>query len=402
MHTDGRGAVLSTTAISILLFAVAVIVTVLCVPFAKWLAKKTDAIDYPAARRVNTEPIPRLGGVAMFLGLAAALAVLLFGIVVLGWDTPFGWHDLLDDVSYTGVAISVLVIFLVGLIDDIRGLNPKVKFLGQILAGCVAAASGLLVVGITFPGHVYVHFGWWAYPLTVIYLVSFANIINLIDGLDGLAAGITTISAAAILILSAIVGQAVSVYLCVMLIGVCVGFLKYNYHPASIFMGDGGALTLGFMLGVISLLAVAKSTIIIALLIPILAAGIPVIDTAAAIIRRMRGHRPIDEADRGHLHHRLLEAGYSQRTTVHIMWAWTAALAACGLLMVFLQGVARWTMVVLAFALSIFIIYRFHILRPTAIHGSDGAGHADSEDGADLEDEGCEDAVREDHEGTEA
>ncbi|MBR3258393.1 MAG: undecaprenyl/decaprenyl-phosphate alpha-N-acetylglucosaminyl 1-phosphate transferase [Eggerthellaceae bacterium] len=356
---------------SLILLAVAAVVTMLCVPFAKWLAKKTDAIDYPSARRVNAKPIPRLGGVAMFLGMVAALLVLAFGIFVLGWETPFGRHELLDDVSYFWLGVSVLIIFAVGLADDIKSLNPKVKFLGQLIAGSVAAAAGLLLTGMQFPGHVYVNFGWLSYPITVIYLVAFANIINLIDGLDGLASGISAISALAIMILSLIVGQTASAFLCAALIGACLGFLRFNYHPASIFMGDCGALTLGFTLGVVSLLAVAKSTIIIALLIPILGAGIPVIDTAAAIIRRIRGHRPIDEADKGHLHHRLLEAGYSQRTTVHIMWGWTALLAVFGLLMVFLQGVLRWIMVVAAIALSAFVIARFHILRPTAVHGYD-------------------------------
>ena len=358
---------------SIILLAVAAIVTMLCVPFAKWVAKKTDAIDYPAARRVNAKPIPRLGGLAMFLGMVAALLALALGIFALGWETPFGRHEVLDDVSYFWLGVSVLIIFAVGLADDIKSLNPKVKFLGQLVAGGVAAAAGLLLTGIQFPGNVYVDFGWWAYPITVIYLVAFANIINLIDGLDGLASGISAISALAIMILSLIVGQMAAAFLCAALIGACLGFLRYNFNPASIFMGDCGALALGFTLGVVSLLAVAKSTIIIALFVPIVSAGIPVIDTAAAIIRRIRGHRPIDEADKGHLHHRLLEAGYSQRTTVLIMWAWTAALAVCGLLMVFMQGWLRWTMVVLALALSVFVVVRFKVLRPVRVHGYDNA-----------------------------
>lgn len=366
--------VLPTWALSIILLAVAAVVTMLSIPFAKWLAAKTDAIDYPSARRVNATPIPRLGGVAMFLGLAAALLVLLFGIQVLGWETPFGRHELLDDVSYFWLGVSVLLIFLVGLADDIKGLNPKVKFIGQLVAGGVAAAAGLLIVGIQFPGHVYVNFGWFAYPLTVIYLVAFANVINLIDGLDGLASGITAIAALAIMILSLIVGQNAAAFLCAALIGACLGFLKFNYHPASIFMGDCGSLMLGFVLGVVSLLAVAKSTILIALLIPILGAGIPVLDTAAAIVRRIRGHRPIDEADKGHLHHRLLEAGYSQRDTVLMMWAWTAALAVCGLLMVFVQGPVRWIMVLVVLALVAFILLRFKVLRPVRVHGYDEAG----------------------------
>ena len=379
----GRDVFAPTWVKSILLLVVAAVATMLFVPFAKWLARKTGAIDYPSARRVNTDPIPRLGGVAMFLGLAAALAVALALVFLLVWETPFGIHTMLDDINYVWLAISALVMFSVGLADDIVRLNPKVKFVGQLLAAGLACASGLLVTGMQAGGH-FVTFGWVAYPLTVLYLVAFANVINLIDGLDGLASGIVAISAASILVLAIATGQVAAAFLCAGLIGACIGFLRYNFHPASIFMGDSGSLLLGFSLGCASLLAVAKSALVVSLLVPVVAAGIPVVDTGAAIVRRVRGHRPIDEADRGHLHHRLLEAGYSQRTTVLIMWAWTALLSAAGVLLVYASGWTYWLIVAVIVALAGFIIIRFHVLRPTTVHGYDtGAGApAEAEAGA--------------------
>ncbi len=391
--------------------AVAAVVTMLCVPFATWLANKTGAIDYPNARRVNTKPIPRLGGVAMFMGLVAALIVLALGIFCWNWDTPFGPHWLLDDVNYFLLGVGVLVMFVVGLADDIKSLNPKVKLLGQILAACLAASSGLLLVGMNVGGQ-FVDFGWVAWPITVVYLVAFANIINLIDGLDGLASGIVTISSLAIMIVALIQGQYAAAFLCAALIGSCLGFLRYNFHPASIFMGDSGALSLGFLMGIISLLATAKSAMLVSILIPVVAAAIPVLDTLAAIIRRVRGHRPIDEADKGHLHHRLLELGYSQREVTLIMWAWTAAFSVCSVALVFTSGWANGVVWLVIVGLCVFILTHFKILHPVQVHGYDnelkdeagegegeGAGEDESVEAGEGEDEdagaaeaGCEDA----------
>ena len=182
------------------LFLVAGSVTIALVPAVKRLAVRLDAIDYPSARRVNMLPIPRLGGVAILGGIIAALIVLGLGMTFLGWDNPFAPNDDITP-NYVGVFIGILFMFGVGAVDDVVDLSPKVKMLGQIIAACIVAGSGLLLANIHNPiGEGYIEFGWVAYPLTVFYLVAFANIINLIDGLDGLAAGITAISAATILL----------------------------------------------------------------------------------------------------------------------------------------------------------------------------------------------------------
>lgn len=350
------------------LFAVAAVVTIALTPLARKLAIKLDAIDYPSARRVNMLPIPRMGGVAIFGGILAALAVAGFGVYAFGWVDPFIDYNGIE-VNYWGVLLGTVLIFLVGAVDDVVDLNPKAKMLGQIVAACVVAGSGLLFSSIHNPfGEGYIEFGWVAYPLTVFYLVAFANVINLIDGLDGLAAGITGISAITILLFAVLTGRFDAALFSVVLVGVCAGFLKSNFFPASIFMGDSGALLLGFSLGVISLFAVARSALFVSLLVPILAAGVPILDTFFAIVRRKREHRPIDEADKGHIHHRLMRAGFSQRATVLIMWAWTALLAACGVIITWADNLVRIPIFLIACAVTAYAIVKLRLLGDALSH----------------------------------
>lgn len=353
------------------LFAVAAVVTIALTPLARKLAIKLDAIDYPSARRVNMLPIPRMGGVAIFGGILAALAVAGFGVYAFGWVDPFIDYNGIE-VNYWGVLLGTVLIFLVGAVDDVVDLNPKAKMLGQIVAACVVAGSGLLFSSIHNPfGEGYIEFGWVAYPLTVFYLVAFANVINLIDGLDGLAAGITGISAITILLFAVLTGRFDAALFSVILVGVCAGFLKSNFFPASIFMGDSGALLLGFSLGVISLFAVARSALFVSLLVPILAAGVPILDTFFAIVRRKREHRPIDEADKGHIHHRLMRAGFSQRATVLIMWAWTVLLAACGVIITWADNLVRIPIFLIACAVTAYAIVKLRLLGDALSHHFD-------------------------------
>lgn len=351
-----------------IVFAAVLVVTVALVPFARHLAIKLDAIDYPSARRVNMRPVARLGGVAMFGGMCIGLALVVFGVLCLGWPNPFIPHPDLE-VNYIGVAFGIFLIFIVGLVDDVKDLSPKIKLLGQIIAACVVAGSGLLLSNIQNPfGEGYIEFGIWAYPITVFYLVAFANIINLIDGLDGLAGGITAISAATIMIFAYSNGVIDAVFFCIVLIAACIGFLTRNVYPATIFMGDSGSLVLGLSLGIVSLFAVARSALVLSLAVPILAAGVPIIDTAFAIIRRKRQHKRIDEADKGHIHHQLMRAGFSQTKTVFIMWGWTAILSVCALLIFFLDPIYRIPVIIFIIVLSGILISRLHLLGPVLAH----------------------------------
>jgi UDP-GlcNAc:undecaprenyl-phosphate/decaprenyl-phosphate GlcNAc-1-phosphate transferase len=350
------------------LFAVAAAVTIALTPLARKIAIHFDAIDYPSARRVNMLPIPRMGGIAIFGGILAAIAVAVLGTHLFGWGNPFVPLPEMD-VNYWGVLAGVVLIFLVGAIDDVIDMNAKVKLLGQIIAACIVAASGVLLSSIHNPfGQGYIEFGWIAYPLTVFYLVAFANVINLIDGLDGLASGITGISAITILIFAVLTGRPDAAMFSVVLIGACVGFLKSNFYPAKIFMGDSGALLLGFSLGLVSLFAVARSALFVSLLVPILAAGVPILDTFFAIVRRKREHRPIDEADKGHIHHRLMRAGFSQRTTVLIMWGWTALLSACAVVVTRADNIVRIPMVIAVGLITAYAIVKLRLLGDALSH----------------------------------
>ena len=349
---------------------VAIVATIVFTPFAKWLARSTDAIDYPDNRRVNTRPTPRMGGVAMLCGIIVASIAVLIGVRFLGFIDPFnsptGTHM---EVNFPILAIGVLMIFAVGLYDDIKNMRAPVKFLLQLVSCFVVAASGLLLSEIQNPfGEGFIEFGWLAYPITAIYLVCFANVINLIDGLDGLASGISAISASTIFAFSIFSGRYEAAVICAIIVGISIGFLHFNRHPASIFMGDSGSLLLGMMLGIASLMAVARSTLFISLLVPILAAGVPIMDTAAAIIRRSRAHQRIDEPDRGHIHHRLLDAGFSQTSTVLIMWSWTCALAVCSIVLSETEGIPRIVAVIIAATITGFAINKLKLLDPVLRH----------------------------------
>ncbi|WP_165246755.1 glycosyltransferase family 4 protein [Adlercreutzia sp. ZJ141] len=351
------------------LLLTAVIVTIALTPVAKLIAKRFDAIDYPDQRRVNTEPIPRMGGVAIFGGIAASCVVLIIGVNAWGWINPFQSY-LGEDVNYVLLGIGITAMFAVGALDDIFNLTARVKLAGQIVAACIVASSGLLLSNIQNPfvEDAFIQFGVFSYPITVFYLVAFANIINLIDGLDGLAAGISAISASTIFIFAILAGRFSAAIMGIIVVGVCIGFLKSNLHPASIFMGDSGSLLLGLSLGVISLFAVARSTLFISLLVPILAAGVPVTDTAMAIIRRKRAHQPVDAPDTGHIHHRLMKAGFSQRATVFIMWTWTAALAICSIVLAESDGFPRVVAITIVAVITGFAIIKLQLLGPVLTH----------------------------------
>ena len=290
--------------------AASLITTYLCVPLAKRLAYKLDAIDYPSKRRINTKPVARLGGLAVFAGLCAALIVEIIGIKLFDWPPILIPHPSMT-INYPVLGLSFLVIVGTGTIDDIHSLSPKKKLAGQVLAACIAAAGGLLIGRIVNPfvPGTEIELGWLAYPITVIYLVAFTNIINLIDGLDGLATGIAGIASLSMFSFAVLSHRGDAAALAISLFGACLAFLRYNFHPASIFLGDSGSLLLGFGLGTISLLNVSRTAALTSLIIPLIVAGVPIIDTLSAIIRRKRAHVSIGQADKGHIHHRLIQEG---------------------------------------------------------------------------------------------
>lgn len=342
-------------------------VTYLCVPLARRLALRLDAVDYPSARRVNKRPVPRMGGIAMAAGIAVALLVEVAGEFFLGWAGFYVHGD--NAVNHPGVMVGLLVIVLVGALDDVYSLKPSVKLAGQILGATIIAGSGLLLSSIANPvGPGYIEFGWFAYPLTVLYLVCFMNVINLIDGLDGLAAGISTIASFFLFIIAFGRGMEETAMLSIILLGVTLAFLRYNFTPASIFMGDSGSLLLGAMIGVISLMGVMRSPTVIVLAVPLVIAAIPIADTAAAIARRLYHHRPIQQADRKHLHHLLLSRGLGVRKSVLIVYAWTALLGLGAWVMSSSHGVVVWLVIIVLLIGSFLILWKLGIFDQVLRH----------------------------------
>lgn len=361
-----------------LLFLVALLATLLATPLAKCIAQHLGAIDKPDERRINKVPIPRMGGIGIALGLVAAVAVQVAGTKLLGWPTVFVPHMQLQGVDYKLLTVAVVIVFLTGAIDDVRNLKPRQKLLGQILAACVAAASGLVIGNVANPLTTeLIPIGWLAYPITVVYLVAFTNIINLIDGLDGLAAGITAISCAAMFYLSYEAHQIDAAVLACILAGCCLGFLRYNFNPASIFMGDCGSNMLGFLLGVIALLGVNRVAAATTLIVPLVIAGVPIIDTFAAIVRRRRGHTAISQADTGHIQHRLIKQGFDQRQAALMIYGWSILLAAGAIIMTKVALPLRFVVFILLVSVSAVFIRKLHLFKPVLLHRYNPKTHTD-------------------------
>lgn len=301
------------------------------IPWVARLAYRLGRVDQPDARKVHTVPIPRLGGIAIFLGF-------LVSVAMTEWLVPGSLFDF--EGSIKGLLVGATLMFALGVADDLRPLNAKLKLSLQIVAAIVAFWLGVRVEFLSNP----LGSGIWilpaaiALPLTVAWIVGVTNTINLIDGLDGLAAGVSLIAAATLGVIALQTNQPFSALLALSLAGATIGFLRYNFNPAKIFMGDGGAYFLGFTLAAISITGVLKLVAAVALVLPIIILGVPIFDTTFAIVRRVWNRRPIFSPDRGHLHHRLLDAGLSQRRTVIVIYGISLLLGGTALTLLNFQG----------------------------------------------------------------
>lgn len=336
-------------------FAVAMVVALLVTPLVILLAEKTGAMDAPNARKVHKKPIPRIGGLAIYAGFMAAI---IFVAAKFGLDG--------EQVKETvGLILSGSLIVAVGLIDDYKNLPAKVKLLGQILAAAVLVLGfDVRIDFVTDPFGDYIYLEWFAIPATMFWLVGLTNTVNLIDGLDGLAAGVAAIASFTILLIALEQNFILVAVMTAALAGAAVGFLKYNFHPARIFMGDTGSMFLGFMLAGISVTGAVKSVATIALIVPIFALGLPILDTTFAIVRRLRGGVPIFKPDKGHLHHRLLGVGFTQCQAVLLMYVISALF---GLSAIALTAVSCQIAVLILFVVFAAIIYgvkKLGIARP--------------------------------------
>lgn len=287
--------------------------TDILIPWVVRLAYRIGKVDAPDARKVHTIPIPRLGGIAIFLGF-------MLGLAMLECIVPGELFSL--EGSMRGVLAGGTLMFLIGAIDDLRPLNAKLKFGLQIAAALLAYYFGVRIEFLSNPFGDGLYFLPSVTPvvLTVFWLVGITNTINLIDGLDGLAGGVSLIAAGIIGVIALQTNQPIAGLLALALAGSTIGFLRYNFNPAKIFMGDGGALFLGFTLAAISITGVLKLVAAVAFALPLLILGVPILDTSFAILRRAWNRRPIFSPDRGHLHHRLLDAGLDQRHAVLVIY----------------------------------------------------------------------------------
>jgi UDP-GlcNAc:undecaprenyl-phosphate GlcNAc-1-phosphate transferase len=289
-------------------FVAACLIALLLTPIIKKLAFLIGAIDEPDYRKVHVRVMPRLGGLAIYISFVSAYLIISPAV-----EPSFAKPVL-------GLLIGSFVIVITGIIDDIFQLSPKWKLLGQLIASGIVIYFGLTIDLVNIPfGQSNISIGWLSIPLTVIWIIGVTNSINLIDGLDGLSAGVSAIATLTILVIALMMPNVTVVLLSIILLGSLIGFLFFNFHPAKIFMGDSGSLFLGFTLATLSIMGF-KQAAVVSLLIPVMILGVPLSDTFFAIMRRFLNKVPISKPDKNHLHHCLLQLGYSHRKTVLIIY----------------------------------------------------------------------------------
>lgn len=323
----------------LLVAGVAAVVTAAVTPLVARVARRAGAVDVPDDRKVHAEATPTLGGLGMLAGFVAAFATAAF--------LPAFSELFTSSSEPVGLLAGVAVIAVVGVVDDLRGLRPNVKLAGQIAATLVPALLGIQLVYAWIPGLDVVTFSSdLGLPVTLLFMVSMINAVNLIDGLDGLAAGVVGIAAAAFFAFTAFIGGDVAESIpssaplvAAVLVGMCLGFLVHNRHPATVFMGDTGSMMLGLLLSCAGIAYVGRTTTpsytelagSVPLLVPVLVLAIPFVDTAFAVVRRSLRGTGIGEADTQHIHHLLLASGHTHRRAVLVLWYWSAVLAGASL-----------------------------------------------------------------------
>ncbi len=345
---------MTTTEIIYLLAAVALaaLVAFTTTPAVSVLAHKIGAIDVPRdARRMHKTPIPRIGGLAIFAGFVVATAV---------------FCELTPELI--AIYVGGLIIVAVGVIDDVRAINAWLKLIAQVAVALIAVSQGVVLEYINFFG-TYVHFGVLSVPITVVWIVGLTNAINLIDGLDGLACGVSAICSMSLLLVMLLKGEVAAAMLTAVLVGACIGFLPFNSNPAKIFMGDTGALFLGYTLAVISVSGVFKMHTVISFMIPLSIFGLPLFDTTFAFARRILHGRSPFSADRGHLHHRLIDIGFNQKQSVRILYAICAILGTSAIMFTE-ENIGR-AIIIIAVGFIIFLV-NFIILRHKSVRGKMG------------------------------
>jgi UDP-GlcNAc:undecaprenyl-phosphate/decaprenyl-phosphate GlcNAc-1-phosphate transferase len=337
---------------------VAFVVVMLLTPAVGGMARLLGVVDTPGGRRLNLRPVPRLGGLALFLGIFVPSLAFL----------PL-------DRETRGLLLGAAIAVTVGAIDDFRGLRWWEKLAGQVLAASIPVAFGIWVDRFTFP-LIGIHEvpAWIGMPLTVLWIVAIMNMVNFLDGMDGLAAGVAAIAGLTFAVIALSLAKPDAAIMSAIVFGACVGFLRHNFYPARIFMGDSGALLLGFVLAALSVQGLLKTAATVALFFPLLVLAVPIVDTTFVVARRLRHGQKVFEGDQAHLHHRFLRRGFSQPQAAVTIWAWCASLAAAALATRFIPFRAHgvwhtWPTVgaaAIAFAavgFSVYVVYVLEIVK---------------------------------------
>lgn len=350
-------------------FLAAVLIASGATPLVRYLALRIGAVSMTGGRHINQKEIPRLGGLA----IATAVILPLFAMMILRSEVARVVRS--DSLMMLGLALGALVMCLLGVLDDTRGVKASYKLVVQILCATVAYLCGFQIHAVSLPLVGITQMGFLALPLTVLWIVGITNAVNLIDGLDGLAAGVVFCAAGTNLVVAMLNGSVFIALTMATLMGSLLGFLFYNFNPAKIFMGDSGSYFLGFVIATASLAGNQKASTAVALLVPILALGVPIFDTLFSIVRRTLEQRPIFSPDRGHIHHRLLDLGLTHRRSVLFLYSLSLLFAALAVVVSIGRsweiGAALATAVVLVVGLIKFVRYFDLLNRSSAEEPSD-------------------------------
>lgn len=335
------------TALYFAAFISALAVSFAATPLSIWLAKRYGVMDQPDPRKVHAAPMPRWGGIAIYAGVMAALGVLAlffprFGMLVDFRQSIYHGGELIEilrlDHQLAGILVGLTLVVALGMADDRKSVPALIKLLIQIIAAMAAIIYGVKVAGLKLPFADYLQFPvFFSMAFTVFWIIGFMNAINLADGLDGLAAGLAAIAAATFLGVAVIQGDTDTLFiskqlklagvLSAALCGACLGFLPFNFAPAKVFMGDGGALGIGFLLGAITVIGTLKTTAVLSIMIPVIVVALPVIDVGLAMLRRYRRKAGLMQPDREHLHHRLIRRGWTPREVTLLVYVLTLILS---------------------------------------------------------------------------
>jgi UDP-GlcNAc:undecaprenyl-phosphate GlcNAc-1-phosphate transferase len=344
--------------IYLLVYLSSVALSLLITPLVILIAQRIKAVDRPGVRTVHTRPVPRIGGVAIFItSIFIVVAVIFFNNTI---------NFILQQMQFKLISLflTASLIFLVGLVDDLRGLPARFKFLVEILAAGILCSVGVRITSISITEHYVLHLDLMGYLLTILWIVGITNAVNISDGLDGLAAGISAVACSVIAIFAIYDSNIVMAVLMLALLGSLTSFLFYNFNPARIFLGDCGSLFMGFMIASSSVLCSMKSSALVGLALPVLALGIPIFDTLFSMLRRFLERRSMFAPDRSHFHHKLIDLGLRQRHVVLLIYIITALAAGLGLFMMVTHHISS---LIVFFCILLLLLLAFRVVGSVQI-----------------------------------